>query len=210
MRETFIPSCNEIQEMCAKTGYSLFGHIEEVYELKHKDRLVIRVGNKILKFRPDNDKALEEYAKMVRIYSSYQYHGGVFALPGFRRLKNDYCVIEMDYLGVDLRKMSETLDLRDNNSTSDIGWFNGFDMKHVIELVETARRAHYLYSRDSNEIHGDLYDGMGVNNLVYNRHLDRLLLVDGEALAPVDEARLERFHRQMDDVKVWMMQNLTE
>lgn len=212
MGERLVTSLETINDFYSKVGYLPKGQTVEHYPLHHQDRVVVRVEsegrNQILKFRPAGEQTNEEYNKLVQLYNSYRYHEVPVDEPRFLTLDAGYSVIEMDYLGIDVRQLAQDLDCTEYGLEPQFPWFKGFPADEIINLVDICRRAHYLYTLASGRIHGDIFDNKGINNIVYNPALHRLMFVDAEALGRVTDEKIIEFHQKMDSVHEWMRQNL--
>ena len=92
--------------------------IIQVYPVSFPRRKVFRVvgekgsKDKVLKVRPDDQKARIEEEKLRTLFSSYRYHGGHFPRVKTIELPDEqYLVFEMSYLGRGLSELCQDLDL---------------------------------------------------------------------------------------------------
>ncbi len=190
-----------------------------VYPGVFRERRVTKVYDKkrrevrVLKARPFDDNGKREIESMMKIMGTYRFSGGHFNGPEVHAL-SQYIVLNMPFLGYDLGELAQILNLKDlGYSEDDKGEFNfrGFSYGKIDSLCNQLRRDHLAFANQHRLIHGDVWQyRQGTNNIVYHPKVDRLLLVDAEALAKPDDLRYQSFHEQLDRVQEWMHASLLE
>lgn len=118
----------------------------------------------------------------------------------------------MPYLGLSLYEMASQLDLLDlGHIELENAWFRGFTRSTVDHLVSNLVKAHLAFAEKYCYIHGDIFQHSSPNNIVYHPDMQKLFLVDAEALAPLTNEAFDKqasFIEQMEAVDSWMRENL--
>lgn len=214
---SYTPS--EAVQFMNSVGYPISEQeILQTYPIYFENRMVLRVigsdenQDKVLKVRSYEKESILECKKLHLLFSSYRYSGGCFPTVRDERIeKSNYAVFDMSYLGPDLGELVTTLDLieygyleKSNES------FRGFPTEKITTLVDQLRFSHMNFAKQHEYVHGDMVQNGCPNNIVYHPEIDCLFLVDAEAMAPVNEERLLRFEKQIQQVEEWMHRNLLE
>lgn len=199
----------------SEIGYPLSSDdVDHVFRVHFDDRRVIRVDDRVLKARPLGDKAEKEASQAQTLISSYRFSGGHFPGVHTHRFEDsDYLIIDMPHIGYSLKELGTSLDYQDLGYDGEIQreyTFTGFRQQHIQNLVDNLERAHRNFSDRHGLIHGDLFQVGSPNNILYNPSIDRLLLIDAEALGQATPERIQRFEKQMGRVEEWMNMGLLD
>lgn len=218
MAERIKTNRKDVSEFLERVGYPIPQEdIIEVFPGYFPDRRVLRVKNggliepsRVLKIRPDDEKAQREVANLGQLLASYRFYGADFKYLNTRHiLDSGYLVIDMPYLGMSLARLGTELDLVELGQLSpDDALFTGFTRERIGSLVRGLGNAHERFTGNYGLVHGDLFQGKAPNNLVFHPQLERLLLVDAEALVEVEDENIERFRRQLSQTEEWIYENL--
>lgn len=191
--------------------------ITEVYPVVH-NRLVFRSKDIVYKIRPEKSEksrkdATTEADKLQRLLHFYEDLGYKFREPSSIYEINDFMVIEMPYMGENVAHLIADLDMREYGEDLGPDAFAGFTPEKAKALVTQFRTDLELLEEGYGLIHGDLYaEERGPNNIVYNKALDRLLLIDAEALIDVNSDLNRRAitgaRMQQLQVENWITHNM--
>lgn len=217
MAELFHSTRPDVSVFMESLGFSIpESQITKVYPIFFPNRRVFRIsGNlgredEVLKVRPADEKAELELKKLNCLFSSYRYFGGHFPAVRSRYLeKSSYVIFHMSYLGNNLGELASILDLVElGYADVEEDDFRGFSDENIHRFIDQLRNSHMKFAAQYGYIHGDLIQDGSPNNIVFNSELERLFLVDAEALAPTSEESLFRFNKQVDQVEEWMCSSL--
>lgn len=217
MSEAVSSSPEETANFLEKIGHPVLRQrIIEVFPVSFPERRVLRVrddsneGSRVLKVRPDDAEAQEEVEKLKPLLASYRFAGAHFRYLQTQHLfVSGYLVINMPYLGRDLIKLGTDLDMLNLGQVEpNEVTFRGFPNDQIRKLVDNLQRAHISFAQKYGLIHGDVIQERAPNNVVYHDALNKLFLVDAEALAQTDETTTNRFLQQLSGVEEWMCENL--
>jgi len=213
-----VTNISETSEFLTRIGYPIKpDEIIEVFPGYFPNRRVLRVrsneqsGCHVVKIRPYDDEGLTEVKKLQLLLASERFLGSHWPDVRFDSLnKSSYMAIKMPYLGIDLTRLGKVLDLWE------LGYIDekdvlvkGFTASQIKHLASVLRLGHAQFSEKYGLVHGDLFIGNVVpNNLVYQPEMDKLFMVDAEALARVSGETTDRFYQQVDQVEEWMCTNL--
>jgi len=190
--------------------------IVQVYPIYYPERRVFRVKSnsedQVIKVRPDDEKGRIEADKLKRLFASYTYSGGHFSKVGVTTLPDsDYLVFHMPYLGRNFIELGTSLDLIElNQSTTAQENFSGFTNQQICKLVDNLKSSQRNFANQHGIIHGDIMQTPSPNNVVYHSELNRLFLVDAEAMASLTDETSARFDKQTKDLETWMYQYLLQ
>lgn len=212
MSELTTPTGSEVLALIGKLEYPKTVQFTEVFSNYHPDRVVFRMFDKasgkdsVVKVRKDDLHSELEVEKIRALVASYRFSGGHFDTVSVRKTDGKVA-IEMPYLGKSLSAIGQDMDLDKYEGNSD--GFRGFSPALIEDLLKRLDADQMHFADNYGLIHGDLIQPhFAPSNVVYNQGLNRLLLVDGEAMTlNTDESRAQ-FLEQIDSVKEWMYLNL--
>lgn len=217
MAEMILTDTAETATFLQKISYPLpREQILEVYPGYFPERRVLRVrkecptGSKVLKIRPDDQAGATEVYKLQCLLACERFMGAHNCGVEVTHIQRSaYMIIHMPYLGVDITRLSKDLDLLELGYLEEEEvLFRGFTSGQIRRLVDQLRNGHRAFSDKYGLVHGDLFQQRSPNNIVYDSSLERLFLVDAEALAEVTEESTDRFCDQLDKVQEWMCTSL--
>ncbi len=194
--------------------YKTPAEVVQIFSLHHQHRQVFRVrepngDDAVLKVRKDDEAGNRETWLINQLIRSYRFSGAKF--PSVYGLTYEGRIaMRMPYLGPNLQEIAQDLDaasVEHFETPPDVSV--GFTPSQIDMLAERLRKDHINFAQKSGLIHGDIIQPHNnPTNVVYNEDQRVLFLVDGEALAPVDDEREDRFHTQLDSLREWMYLNL--
>ncbi len=221
MAELLRPTIVEASSFATERGYPLeSADVLNVFPTFFPERRVLQVKSagreqsRVLKFRPHDEGAEREVKKLEKLLSSYRFSGVAFDYLKVHRLpERQYLVMDMPYLGVTLHELAMQMDMLDLGYLEpEEAWFKGFTDRQADDLVEQLIKSHLAFARKYCHLHGDVFQRTAPNNIVYHPDLQRLFLVDAEALAPVQcelcDDKRATFIGQMEAVDAWIAENL--
>lgn len=217
MAEIFRPTSEEVADFIQTKGYCLDpANILQVYPGVFSNRKVFKIHDpalgedRVLKARPLDSSGAIESKKLNKLISSYRYSGTHFrALNQIELSASGYLIMNMPYLGLNLYELANYLDLIELGQIEEQSQdyvFKGFSQKEINQLMDRLLRDHLNFTRNTNLIHGDIFqqpDG-SPNNVVYHPQLNTLFLVDAEAMTDYDDDTKARFLEQMGRTHEWM------
>lgn len=192
--------------------------VGEIYPVVHK-RWIFRYGeDRVLKIRPDNSlslhsEAILEAQKLNALLDFYNAQRG-YNLLGPAKIDeiNGFMVIDMPYMGDNITHLIGDLDRADMGDELERDAFKGFSREKAEQLIEHFEEDMALLEK-FGYMHGDLFhQDEGPNNIVYNRVLDRLLVVDAEALldlnSNVDRRNITTARENLERAEQWIRINM--
>lgn len=202
----------EVTMFMGKIGYPVSAKdVAQTYPMFFPERRVFRTTqDEVIKVRPNDHSGRREAKQLISLFASYTYSGGHFSQVKIIPLPNSsYLVFRMPYLGRNFIELGTSLDLIDlGQSTVSQENFSGFTGQQISRLIDNLTLSQQQFASRHGIIHGDFMQTQSPNNVVYHSGLDRLFLIDAEALAPFTEKTAASFDRQMQDLEAWMCQNL--
>lgn len=219
MAEIVHSNPNEAASFLKRAGYQISeDKIIEVFPGYFPDRRVLRVKEpggeetRVLKVRQQGREAQREIDHLKPLLASYRFSGGHFGALNIPKLPDSrFIVIDMPYLGRDICRLCEDISLAEyEGGKAPEGSFRGFSAQEISRLVQNLRQSQIAFSQKYDLIHGDTFQMRSPNNIVFNDTLNRLLLVDAEALTEADVPAMERFNEGLDKVEEWMCENLLD
>jgi len=187
--------------------------IWEVYPVV-KNNLVFRYGeHTVTKIRPEKtpearQKAIIEIENLRTLQTLYNERGYIFLTPVTISEVNGFMVIDMPYLGENVGHLVQDLDRREFGEKVEESAFAGFGRNYAERLITQLRSDLEIFANRYGYMHGDLFhQGEGPNNIVYNKDLDRLLVIDVEDLINLNDGSLRREQKQDIQKNAWKQLN---
>lgn len=172
----------------------------------------IKPGDSVLKFRPYDDAALLEGARMNMLINfnarGDAHAGGVTTTHIPHAGRAGYLMITMPHLGTNLIHVARGRNIVHGESENSEPAFTGFSEREITILLARLAQTHLAFSLTSGLIHSDIFHGTGPQNTVYNPSHHALFLVDAEELTPATTHRTAQFMKQLAQMREWMHMNL--
>lgn len=210
MSEVIRPSATDIGLFMSEIGQFITpDSITEVYPGYFRNRRVFRIDKRVFKVRPNDGEANQEITKLRKLIPYYRnILPDLSDVEVFTRRSSPWSVVSMPFLGTNICHLATELDLVRLGYDDSPETFTGFTEPTIKTLLHELGRDQVDIEKQLGLIHGDIFQNNSPNNIVYNADINRLLMVDAEALAEPDNRRHQLFGDQVGRLRKWMFETL--